>query len=192
MKINDLLQEHLAVMSQLDVMVPAMEQAVTRIMQSLAKGGKVLLMGNGGSAADAQHLAAELVCRFTANRKALAAIALTTDTSLLTAISNDFDYTHVFSRQIEALCRPEDVVIGISTSGNSKNVLKGIETAKQIGAYTIGFTGASGKLAGMVDLCFSVPSNTVARVQEAHIFIGHCVCELVEQACVSESKLAAV
>lgn len=182
MKIIDLLKEHQTVMSHVENMIPLMDQAVVRMVHAINGGGKILLMGNGGSAADAQHLAAELICRFKAERRALPAIALTTDTSILTAVSNDYDYSHIFSRQIEALCQPQDVVIGISTSGNSKNVLMGMEAAKKIGACTIGLTGEAGKLKDMVDLCFCVPSKTVARIQEAHIFIGHSICELVENA----------
>ncbi len=192
--ILSLLREHQTVMSQLEGMLPVVEQASARILMALNNGGKVLFMGNGGSAADSQHLAAELVGRYQAERRALAAISLTTDTSILTSISNDYSYSEVFSRQIEGLCQPNDVVVGISTSGNSANVVKGIEAAKKIGAFTIGMTGSSGgKLLAMTDLCFCVPSNTVARIQEAHIFIGHCICELVEKAVTDNSlnKIAA-
>lgn len=179
--IASLLQEHQAVMSQLVELFPAMEEAASRILQAIQKGGKVLWMGNGGSAADAQHLAAELIGRFKQERVALPAIALTTDSSILTCLSNDYDYSIVFSRQIEALCRPNDVVIGISTSGNSRNVIAGIHAAKKIGAYTIGFSGQGGELPALVDLGLSVPSKNTARIQEAHIFIGHTICEIVEQ-----------
>jgi D-sedoheptulose 7-phosphate isomerase len=186
----NLLREHQAVMSQLENLLPLVEQAAVRIQDALARGGKVLFMGNGGSAADSQHMAAELVGRYQADRRALAAIALTTDTSNLTSISNDYGYSMIFSRQVEALCQPHDVVIGISTSGNSENVIKGIEAAKNIGAYTIGMSGQTGgKLAVMTDLCFCVPSKTVARIQEAHAFIGHSICELVENAVVLADKL---
>lgn len=179
--IASLLQEHQAVMSQLVELFPAMEEAASRILQAIQKGGKVLWMGNGGSAADAQHLAAELIGRFKQERAALPAIALTTDSSILTCLSNDYEYSIVFSRQIEALCRPNDVVIGISTSGNSRNVIAGIHAAKKIGAYTIGFSGQGGELPALVDLSLSVPSKNTARIQEAHIFIGHTICEIVEQ-----------
>jgi D-sedoheptulose 7-phosphate isomerase len=186
----NLLREHQAVMSQLENLLPLVEQAAVRIQDTLARGGKVLFMGNGGSAADSQHMAAELVGRYQADRRALAAIALTTDTSNLTSISNDYGYSMIFSRQLEALCQPHDVVIGISTSGNSENVIKGIEVANKIGAYTIGMSGQTGgKLAVMTDLCFCVPSTTVARIQEAHAFIGHSICELVENAVVLSDKL---
>lgn len=121
------------------------------------------------------------MCRFNADRRAIAAIALTTDTSILTAISNDYGYSAIFSRQIEAYCQKEDVVIAISTSGSSLNIIKGIEAAKKRGGFTIGLTGTKGTdFADLVDLSFVVPSETVARIQEAHIFIGHAICELVE------------
>lgn len=180
-----LLQEHQLVMSQLERLVPEIEVVSQRVLVHLQKGGKVFFMGNGGSAADAQHLAAELVVRYKSERRAIAALALTTDTSILTAAANDYDFSYVFSRQIEALCQKDDVVIGISTSGNSANVLQAIHAAKKIGAYTIGFTGESGgKLKQAVDICFCVPSHTVARIQEAHIFIGHSICEAIENAVV--------
>ena len=186
MNIINLLKEHQTVMSQLEGMIPLMEQAGERIYRAIEQGGKVFFMGNGGSAADAQHLAAELIGRFHAERRALPGIALSTDTSILTCLSNDYDFDIVFSRQLEALCRPEDVVIGLSTSGNSKNILKAMAVAKRIGAYTIGFTGQTGgALVGRVDLCFCVPSNSTPRIQEAHIFIGHTLCELVENAVVA-------
>lgn len=189
MKIIDLLKEHQTVMSQVESMIPLMEEAAERILSALHQGGNVFLMGNGGSAADAQHLAAELVCRFKSERRAIPAIALTTDTSILTAVSNDYDYSHIFSRQIEALCRSNDIVIGISTSGNSENVIKGLQAAKAKGAYTIALTGdTGGKLSAMVDMRFCVPSKTVARIQEAHIFIGHCICELVENAVAEQDE----
>lgn len=183
----NLLQEHQMMMIKLESLVPAIENIAKRIAVTLQKGGKVFLMGNGGSAADAQHIAAELVGRFKAERRGLAAIALTTDTSILTSVGNDYGYNCIFSRQLEALCQPNDVVIGISTSGNSSNVLKGLEVAKEIGAYTIGWTGESGgKLAQVCDDCFCVPSANVARIQEAHIFIGHSICECVENIIISE------
>jgi D-sedoheptulose 7-phosphate isomerase len=180
------LQEHQTVMSQLESMLPLIEKAAAQILAALDKGGKVFFMGNGGSAADAQHLAAEFIGRFTQERPALAALALNTDTSVLTCLSNDHDYSIIFSRQLEALCQPQDVVVGISTSGTSKNIVKGIETAKKRGAYTLALTGRSGgKMRDLADLCFCVPSDTVARIQEAHIFIGHSLCEWVEDSVVA-------
>lgn len=186
-KVLSWLKEHETVIRQVESLIPMMEISANRIVEAIRNGGKVFFMGNGGSAADAQHLAAELIGRFKAERRALPAISLSTDTSILTCLSNDYSYDIVFSRQLEALCKPQDVVIGISTSGNSANVIHGIDTAKQIGAYTIGLTGASGgKLAAKCDACFCIPSQTVARIQEAHIFIGHSICELVELAFVSD------
>ncbi|MHB1221889.1 MAG: D-sedoheptulose-7-phosphate isomerase [Gammaproteobacteria bacterium] len=191
MNILNLLQEHQAVMSQLEQSIPLIEQAGEQIFQAIEQGGKVFFMGNGGSAADAQHLAAELVGRFYAERRALPGISLSTDTSVLTCLTNDYDYSIVFSRQLEALCRAGDVVVGLSTSGNSPNVLKGMAVAKQLGAYTIGMTGQSGgKLAEVVDLCFCVPSTNTPRIQEAHIFIGHTICELVEKKVVATTTEA--
>lgn len=160
----------------------AIQRLVLVLAERLRAGHKILLFGNGGSAADAQHLAAEFVNRFTFERPALAAIALTTDTSVLTSIANDRNFTEVFARQIEALGRPGDVAIGLSTSGRSINVLKGIEAAKQLGLLTVGFTGEGGKLAEVVELPFVVPSRSTPRIQEVHITLGHALCELVEQA----------
>lgn len=171
------------IMNNINQLIPDIVLATNKIIASLKSGGKLLLMGNGGSAADAQHLAAELIGRFQVERQALPAIALNTDTSILTCLSNDYDYSIVFSRQLEALCQTNDVVIGLSTSGNSKNILKGIATAKQKNAYTIGFSGnQGGELAKLVDLAINIPSSNTARIQEAHIFIGHTICQLIEQA----------
>ncbi len=163
-------------------MIPEIAQAAAWIVESYRSGGKLILFGNGGSAGDAQHIAAELVGRFERERKALPAIALTTNSSTLTAIGNDYDYSKIFSRQVEAWAQPADVVIGISTSGNSPNVLEGIASAKSKGAKTIGLTGEKGgKLASQADLCLKVPSSNTARIQESHIMIGHLLCLLVEQ-----------
>lgn len=149
---------------------------------ALRNDNKILFFGNGGSAADAQHLATELVVRYRVNRRALAAIALTTDTSALTAIGNDFGFESLFSRQVEALCRAGDVAIGISTSGNSENVIRGLRAAKEAGAVTVGFTGdGGGRLAGQVDVCIFIPSRTTARIQEMHLMLGHVLCELLER-----------
>lgn len=176
------LKDHLSVMAKLEGMVPLIEEAARRINLAIQKGGKIFWMGNGGSAADAQHLAAELIGRFKQERQALPSIALTTDSSILTCLSNDYDYSIIFSRQLEALCKPNDVVVGISTSGNSCNVIEGIKAAQKIGAYTIGLSGQGGELASLADLGIRVPSDNTARIQEAHIFIGHSICELVELA----------
>jgi D-sedoheptulose 7-phosphate isomerase len=156
---------------------------MTKIIISTYKmGGKVVLLGNGGSAADAQHIACELVGKVVLKRRAFSAIALTTNASTLTAIANDYGYNEVFSRQVEALVDKKDVVIGISTSGNSPNVIEAIKTAKIKGAKTIGLTGGNGgKLAKVVDLALVVPSYSAPRIQEVHITIGHIVCEIVEK-----------
>ena len=159
----------------------AIVAAAGLVEDCLRTGGKLLFMGNGGSAADAQHLAAEFVGRFVLERRALPAIALTTDSSILTAIGNDYGFDVVFSRQIEALGGPGDVVIGISTSGNSPNVLAAMKVAAARGLKTIGLAGRDGgRLAREVDVALVVPSGVTARIQECHITIGHLLCELVE------------
>ncbi len=153
------------------------------LVNALSQGNKILLFGNGGSAADAQHLAAELVGRFAFDRPALPALSLSVNTSCLTAIGNDYGFDQVFSRQIEALGRPGDVAIGISTSGNSSNVLCAFSTAKKMGLHTIALTGKTGgKLRGSVDHCVCVPSDETPRIQECHGLIGHILSELVEHA----------
>lgn len=152
------------------------------IVQAFRKGNKVLIFGNGGSAADAQHIACELQGKFYLDRDPLAAIALTTNTSSLSAIANDYSFETVFSRQVRGLAKKGDVVIGISTSGNSPNVLRGVEEAKRLGAITIAFTGRGGKLKELADYVLSVPSTDTPRVQETHITAGHIICYLVEKA----------
>ena len=161
-----------------------------KIVLSVYKaGGKVFLIGNGGSAADAQHIAAELVGRFKLERMSLPAIALTTDTSTLTALANDYGYDRVFSRQLEALANDKDALIAITTSGTSPNILKAVEMAHSKGVIVIGLTGAKGsKLKDRADLTIVVPSDNTARIQEAHITIGHIICHLVEQGLFSESR----
>jgi len=149
--------------------------------ETLEAGHKILLFGNGGSAADAQHIAAELTGRYKIERKGLPAIALTTDTSALTAIGNDYGYEYLFSRQVEALARKGDMVIGISTSGNSQNVVYALEKAKEIGCRTVGFSGkGGGKMNDVCDLNIIVPSDDTARIQEMHILIGHILCQLID------------
>ena len=165
------------------------------LVNSLEQGNKALLLGNGGSAADAQHIAAEFVGRFAFDRPPMAAIALSVNTSCITAIGNDYDFELIFSRQIEALGRPGDVVIGISTSGNSNNVLRAVSVARDLGLHTVGLTGSTGgKLKRNVDFCICVPSDETPRIQECHILIGHIISELVEEilfheqaSCVSRS-----
>lgn len=149
---------------------------------ALRAGRKVLLFGNGGSAADAQHVAGELVGRFQMDRRALPAIALNTDTATLTSVSNDYGFEQVYARQVQGLAQPGDVVVGISTSGNSPNVLRGIEMGREVGAVTIGFTGErGGKLAEITDHCLCVPSPTTTRVQETHITVWHVLCDVLER-----------
>jgi len=150
-------------------------------IKTIESGGKIILFGNGGSAADAQHIAAELVGRYKVNRKGLPAIALTTDTSALTSIGNDFGYENIFSRQLEALLNKNDLVIGISTSGNSLNVIKALEYAKNFGVRVIGLSGGNGgKMNNVCDLNLVIPSNDTPRIQEMHIFVGHTLCHLID------------
>ncbi|MDD4701096.1 MAG: D-sedoheptulose 7-phosphate isomerase [Desulfovibrio sp.] len=152
-----------------------------RLATCLAQGRKILLCGNGGSAADAQHLAAEFVNRFLVDRPALPAIALTTDTSALTAIGNDLDFSQIFSRQVEALGRKGDVLVGISTSGNSPNVLTALKAARNAGMLTLGFTGnGGGKMASLCQMLLDVPSNCTPLIQEIHITAGHLLCQLTD------------
>ncbi len=172
-----------ALQASIDACGDSIEKLAEEVAGAVKRGGKVLLFGNGGSAADAQHIAAEFVNRFRINRPAMAAIALTTDSSVLTSIANDFDYKNCFSRQVEALAVKGDVVIGISTSGNSPNVLAALETAKEKGALTAGFTGKRpGPMAPLCDILVAVPSTDTPRIQEVHIFLAHCLCDLVEKA----------
>ena len=162
--------------------VPLIEKAARMIFECLKSGNKVLFFGNGGSASDSQHLAAELVGRYEKERRGLPAIALTTDTSILTAVGNDYGFERIFERQIEALGSRGDVAFGISTSGNSKNVLLAIAKAKSLGLVTIGLSGRSGgEMSSRVDLSINVPSQKTARIQEAHIMIGHILCERVDE-----------
>ena len=147
----------------------------------LTTGHKVLIFGNGGSAADAQHIAAEFVNRFQIERQPLAALALTPDTSIITSIANDYHFDEIFAKQIQALGKADDVAIGISTSGNSKNVVKAVHTARDLGIFTIGLTGRGGKLAECADLAFRVESDSTARIQETHITLSHILCDLMEK-----------
>ena len=159
-------------------------QAAKRCAETIAGGGKIMLCGNGGSAADSQHLATELVVRLSGDRdrQALPAIALTTDSSILTACANDFGFDHVFSRQLEAIGRPGDTLIAISTSGNSPNVIKAVESARAKQIHSIALTGQSGgQLAELADISINVPSEDVQRIQEAHITIGHIIIGLIER-----------
>ncbi|MBM4124820.1 MAG: SIS domain-containing protein [Nitrospira sp.] len=157
-------------------------QVAQAIARALREGHKLLLFGNGGSATDASHIAAEFVGRYHKDRRPLPALALGTDAAALTCIANDYDYAEIFARQIKAHGQKGDLAIAISTSGNSPNVLKGAEAARAGGLTTIGWTGGTGgKLAGLVDHCFIVPSTVTARIQECHITLGHVLCELIEE-----------
>ena len=152
------------------------------ITHSLRKGGKIFFFGNGGSAADSQHIAAELIGRFKHERRSLAAIALTTDTSILTALGNDYGFDIIFARQLEGLAKKGDVAVALSTSGNSKNVIEGVKAARKIGLKVVSFTGnGGGKLAALCDLNLIVASGNTARIQESHICFAHIICELVEK-----------
>ena len=177
------LQEHLEIIQNLiDATLPAIEQSGQMICEALTSGKKVLLCGNGGSAADAQHIAAELVGCYEKQRRSWPAIALTTDTSALTAVSNDLGYEEVFARQVAGLAQSGDVLVAISTSGKSKNVLRAAERAREFGCKTIALTGATAEpLGSLCEISVAVPSNRTSRIQEAHITIGHLWCEMVDQ-----------
>jgi D-sedoheptulose 7-phosphate isomerase len=164
-----------------DELVSRIAQLAEKITVSLRAGGKLVLFGNGGSASDAQHIAAELVVRLQADRPGLAALALTTNTSVLTAAGNDYGFEQIFSRQIESLVSSQDVLVALSTSGNSPNVLRGIDAGRKRGAFVAALTGETGgALAGKVDLLINVPSGNPQRIQEAHITVGHILCALIE------------
>ena len=182
-KLADTMREHLeAAQKLLDSHLENIQRSGDLICSALRKGQKILFCGNGGSAADAQHIAAELVGRYEDQRRAWPAIALTTDTSALTAVSNDYGYEQVFARQVEALGSRGDVLVAISTSGRSRNVIRAVEMAQSIGCHTIALTGKDGEpLVTLCELAVAVPSSRTARVQELHILIGHLWCEMVDQ-----------
>jgi D-sedoheptulose 7-phosphate isomerase len=180
---NAALQEHLVLFNTLNSIAPQIEQAAELMVSCLKAGNKIMLCGNGGSAADSQHIAAELTGRFVNDRPALAGLALSTDSSALTCIGNDYGFADVFVRQVEGLGKPGDVLIAITTSGNSKNILKAIDAANAMGITTIGWLGRDGgKAAKTCQHAIIVPSQTTARIQEAHIFIGHNLCAMIEKA----------
>ena len=183
-KIRDLILESIQVKEQiLREDVGKIVEITEGLIDSLKKNGKVMIFGNGGSASDSQHIAAELIGRFKKDRRALPAIALTTNTSILTSLANDYGYETVFAKQIEALGQKNDFAIGISTSGKAKNVAGAIKQAKKMGIKTVALTGGDGgELAKLADLSLIVPSTITARIQEAHITIGHIICELAEEA----------
>ena len=177
------LKEHLEVIGSISELHSGqISKAAMKIAQSLSNDGTLFLCGNGGSAADSQHLAAELVGRFKKDRKALRSIALTTDTSVLTCVANDYSYEDIFSRQLEALARAGDVLVAISTSGNSENILRALRAAKKLRIKAIALLGKDGGQAkALADQAIVIPSDSTARIQEAHILIGHILCDLIEQ-----------
>lgn len=177
------LEESITVKKEvLKTLVPKIEEAAGMMIAALKNGNKVMFCGNGGSAADSQHLAAELIGRFKQNRPALAAIALTTDTSIITALGNDFGFDTIFARQVEGLGKKGDILVGISTSGGSKNVVAAVKKSKELGVKTIALLGCGGgTLEKLVDLPLTVPSNNTPHIQESHITIGHVLCGLIEQ-----------
>jgi len=175
------LDEHLAVIQAMSAQRQVFEHIAGEMTRSILQGKKVLWCGNGGSAADSQHLAAELMGRFRRERRGLPSIALTTDTSALTAIGNDYGYEKVFQRQVEALCNSGDILVGISTSGNSKNVCLALESARKMGAFTVALTGEEGgAMLKIAEVTLRVPSKDTARIQEGHILCGHMLCDWVE------------
>lgn len=181
-KINAIWDEHLEVAKMLPTLASAVSSAIDLIFASLSAGGQLLIAGNGGSAADAQHIAAELTGRFLLERRPFRALALHGNTSALTAIGNDYGYEHVFARELSAHARPGDVFLAITTSGNSRNILCAIEAARKTKVAVIGLTGESGgNLRAACDLCLCVPCKSTARIQEMHITIGHAICQLLEE-----------
>ncbi len=180
-KIKTALTKHRQALGLLESQSSILAEIADLFIACLKSGGKIIFLGNGGSAADAQHLAAELVGRFKKNRKPLAAIAFTTDTSILTAVSNDFGFEELFSRQIEALAKPQDLIVGISTSGKSKNIIQAIKKAKALNLKSIGFLGRDGgDVAGLVDLALIISSDETPSIQEMHQLAGHIICGIVE------------
>lgn len=183
MRWNDIINEHRQMIDTLVELEPTINQVAVAIVEAIQRGNKILIFGNGGSAADAQHFAAELLGRYKKERRGLPAIALTTDTSALTAIGNDYGYDKVFSRQVEALASKGDVLVGISTSGNSLNVIDALKVGKTMGCLTIGMTGKDGgQIKGVSQVSLNVPIQNTPRVQEGHITLIHTICEWVEDA----------
>jgi D-sedoheptulose 7-phosphate isomerase len=186
---SDAIADHLAIIRRLSSQHDAFQRTAALLCDCLRRGHKVIWCGNGGSAADAQHLAAELVGHFRRHRSPLASIALTTDSSVLTALANDFGYEQIFERQVEALCQTGDVVVGISTSAESANVCAGLRRAHELEANTIAIIGGlNGRMAQLADICLRVPSNNPARIQEGHILLGHMLCEYIDIAMAAEQE----
>ena len=187
------ISSHIEVIQTIFSQQEILERIAQEMTRAVCAGQKVLWCGNGGSAADSQHMAAELMGRFRRERRGIASIALTTDTSILTAIGNDYGYERVFARQVEALCAKGDVVVGLSTSGNSKNVCAALETAQQLGAVTVALTGAGGgAMASIADIVLEIASKDTARIQEGHALCGHMLCDWVEQAVCEREQAAAM
>ena len=181
-EINTIFDDSIEVITKSKNLSEKLNQSAIKIISCLKNNGKVILFGNGGSASDAQHMAAELIVRFKIERESIPAIALTTDTSVITSIGNDYDFNKIFSRQCESLVNENDVVIAISTSGNSDNVINGVLKAKEKGSFVVGLTGNSGgKLKSSADILLDVPSDDTARIQEGHRVIIHSLCELIEK-----------
>ena len=181
--------EHMEVVRQVEAQQPVLEAIARAMVSTLRAGGKILWCGNGGSAGDSQHLAAELVGRYRRERRGMASVALTTDSSALTSIANDYGYEAVFSRQVEALGVEGDLLVGISTSGNSQNVVAALTAARRQGMATVAFTGAGGgRMVKLADYLFAVASKETARIQEAHILAGHMLCDWIEMDCVSGAE----
>ena len=178
---SEAIAEHLAVIDSLRQQQPLLQRIAEEMTSAILAGKKILWCGNGGSAADSQHLAAELMGRFRRERRGLPSIALTTDTSILTAVANDYGYERIFQRQVEALCTNGDVLVGISTSGSSQNVCAALQTARQLGAFTVAFTGqGGGAMASLADVTLCINSKDTARIQEGHILCGHMLCDWIE------------
>jgi len=186
------IEDHLAVIDSLRGQQSLLQGIAEEMTRAILARKKILWCGNGGSAADSQHFAAELMGRFRRERCAFPSIALTTDTSILTAVGNDYGYERVFQRQVEALCNKGDVLVGISTSGSSKNVYAALQTARQIGAFTVAFTGqGGGKIATIAEVSLRIPSEDTARIQEGHLFCGHILCDWVERSvCERQPEMA--
>ena len=179
--LNFHLDDHIMLFSKLKPLLPIIEKISSSIIECIENGNKLLIAGNGGSAADSQHFAAELTGRFKTERKGLAAIALTTDSSAITAIGNDYGYENIFDRQLESLAKKNDVFVGISTSGNSKNLVNALNKAKSIGCQTISLLGKNGGISKNIsDISFVTPHHSTDRIQETHIFVIHLICELLD------------
>ena len=186
---SEAMSRHLAVVQQLEEQRPRLEEVAGRMTRALLKGNKVLWCGNGGSASDAQHLAAELVGRYRRDRPALASIALTDNAAAVLGVANDYGFNDVFARQVEALCQPGDVLVGISTSGNSRNVTVALQRARHIGAFAVAITGEhGGRMGSAANVWLRIPSSETARIQEAYMLCGHMLCDWVELAtCISNA-----